>query len=787
MEDSIFIPSSPVIKEGRRGGGSPFQDSRWETFESSFEYDVRKEELKTSIMPLINNDDLKDKQVFAEVKYDEKSSSKSSRPANIWEDANLEIVQSVDPYTYTLLGTQEDFEQLKLLINESDFDTAKGNRSGVTTRQKNIAREVYAIAGIRDKNIGLENRIDLTISQYFIENKTGPIECIIELYPHIKRNEYEDHYKIITGHLGDDCIKMRNSSALEHGLSYNATLSLEEISYLLKRTVEFNFIKLISVAPSYISERSISNLDFTEWKLNEVKTNEIVGIVDSGVSSPLFNSTKLTTEKFRGKFTDESKNHGTSVGSRVLFGDNVELAVNGTLDSLTPIAKILDVQVLFLEGVSGKLMADNDKLLEALDSVTRRYPNVKIYNLSIANDGGILDERYVSELTEKIDKLARYKDILFVCVAGNNAICADVEYKDLFSTHIESTLVLPPGDNVCGITVGSITSKIDDNAGTSIENYPSPFTRKGLIRESVRKPELVAEGGNYLSMPAKQRLPYGESPDTISENMYGVITQGTDKPVPMNGTSISAPYISNQASIALDAINNSEIKEKLECEYNTVNLLRTMLVHSTGHDNHPAISDKDIAMAYGFGAPKIYDFFATNDNKVTIMYCDSLDMDHKVQKLLFQLPDFVANEKLKFTFTYSYLPPVNRNYEKYSMIDVSAKVRVPYERETKQGMELVHRYINPSTNKRSYDKKGSTINHFSKIVNTGLSSNALEVIVQMYLHEQIEKEHYGRTDELNQPYALALTIEDLSGEDKLKQALVEMGQIEALATLSVEV
>src|SRR5205807_6232819 len=139
---------------------------------------------------------------------------------------------------------------------------------------------------------------------------------------------------------------------------------------------------------------------------------------------------------------------------------------------------------------------DLDVLEKAIIKATNRFPDIRIYNLSIASRKP-LDEKHPSELTELLDKIARERDILFVCAAGNNTLFEHTEYPDIFNRDFHWVKVASPSDALNVLTVGAVCKVADQDSAAPAAGFPSPFTRGGLVRGVVKKPDLIAYGGNY--------------------------------------------------------------------------------------------------------------------------------------------------------------------------------------------------------------------------------------------------------------------------------------------------
>lgn len=792
MDDYIFIPSISVQRQRRSPGGKPFWDNFWKSFRAPDQYETRRLQLRDEVQPLLQTTLPQEANLYAEVEYTDGVTAKSNRPSRIWSDSHLEVVESTEKHKFTVSGKKEDFERLNAIIEASSFSNAKGG-TNVRPGDKTTSREVYAVAAIRNKNLGLEGRIDKPISDLVNLNAPDEIECIIELYQDRLGTEYDEIYRLLSIELHDGTftpnstkVTKRDRHALFNNMTYYAKLTVAEIRHLLEENETFNFIRLIRTAPNFSAQRSLLNIDMSGITIDPVQTNEIVGVFDSGITSPLMHRLRHNHEKFIKTHRDENTEHGTLVCSRVLFGEDIEKVITREIDHLTPVAKYLDVQVLYYDPNEDKTNSDDDELLKALDEVTSRYPDIKVFNFSVA-DTTPLDEKHPSELTERMDQLARERDVLFICVTGNNEVYRMVEYDELFSRFSNSTMLLAPGDTVGNLTIGSSATNVDDDSSAEVENSPSPFTRAGVIRGDVRKPDLVANGGNYLKPSVIENLPSPDYALTTSLQRYGVAgISESNTPRRDFGTSLSAPLITRESIIALDWLKRANIGTRLDCAGNYANLVKALVVHSTSETPLPSIDDPAVRAAYGYGIPSVGKIMHSSEDRVTILYCDELDGNTKKHKLLFELPEFVTSSDLEFTFTLAYTPPVDRNFEEYSMINVDGTVRVPYPA-IEDGEEVTkYKPLNPDSTWTNGKNKMSGISHFRKKKSGGIATSNLEVLVQMYTFKEYD-EKFSNKEEIKQKYSFALTIKDLSGNGRLRQELMQSSQIETLAPIEVEV
>src|SRR3989344_2545659 len=154
---TLLVPKEKSRREKKTGGG-PFWKAYWEkevktnpTYYAS-QYKKRISALDSIINNFRKKYNKADRRYYAEIKLDERSSSKSSEPTKLWAEAGLEIVETRErngEIFFTLSGLPEDFEKLNNITGLASFDNAFQG-SG---KNKDIARQVFAVTNIDIKNI----------------------------------------------------------------------------------------------------------------------------------------------------------------------------------------------------------------------------------------------------------------------------------------------------------------------------------------------------------------------------------------------------------------------------------------------------------------------------------------------------------------------------------------------------------------------------------------------------------------------------------------------------------
>jgi subtilisin family serine protease len=143
---------------------------------------------------------------------------------------------------------------------------------------------------------------------------------------------------------------------------------------------------------------------------------------------------------------------------------------------------------------TGEIVASYDEehllekqILQALQSFTERYDNVRVVNISFGDptlciSGG----KQQSVLASFIDELAHEHGLMFVIATGNND---EMDFPDKYPHYLyedgERCRIVDPASSVYALTVGSITqdyvSHKDEAILTPHQCYPSPFTRAGPV------------------------------------------------------------------------------------------------------------------------------------------------------------------------------------------------------------------------------------------------------------------------------------------------------------------
>lgn len=783
MASTWLIPKRRAYKTKRPGGGGQFWADYWNGFDDARGYAVKVHNHKATTSAIVSSNLPEDVRLYAEVKLNPRAKSKTSRPQEVWKATGLEVVASHDDTTFTISGYKDNFARLDSVLAASSFQSAKSG-AGIPKREMNVYREVFAVDTIEDKNVSIDGRLSRELQRLLQDPNTRSLDCLIEIYSDQNLSDYDKLFSQLDGDPAlTGAIQKRNREFFFGNMSFRGLLTGEQINLIL-RSPTFNFVYKVKHYPRLVAQRCVPTLEVSSVSLGDYLTNETVGIIDSGIEHPLLDG--LVVQKYnhiqRHRVTDT--NHGTFVASRLTFGHEV-FGLNGS--EVNPLGKILDIRVLCRKDQTSNevIVEDMDVLKGAIAEAINRHNDVSIYNLSI-NDKTQIDEQDIDEFTEFLDQIVYQRDVIIVCSVGNHDLFPAGDYQSIFSDPSLAVKIAPPGDALNVISVGSIAHIANEETLCPEVGHPSPFTRKGGIRADWKKPEFVEKGGNVKK---DESGVYQSDFQLASSRVYGVeglTTSGFQKDI---GTSFSAPIVARECALLLDYIKKSNFGSLLDYSGNKLNLIKTLLVHSTGRIQQALVENEDLKRAVGFGVPGHEAVIHDIEDEATLVYCDKIEYEHRKHRLVFRLPESLLGKPVDFLFTLSYNPPVDKNYpDEYKMITLmpSLGLQIPTVDEEGNPGKPKYKALSKSHSWENYKNKKYNTHHL-RVSTRSLKSLDVEIQVQMSVSEKYEKKYLGRENELVQPYSLALTVIDKEQQGTLRNELLLTQQFEQLVENSVSI
>ncbi len=292
----------------------------------------------------------------------------------------------------------------------------------------------------------------------------------------------------------------------------------------------------------------------------------IVGILDTGIAAPLLEPWVQARETYD-VAPELDPHHGTFVAGLVLAGREI----NSDESCFGPDSAVLvDAQVLSASGT------DEHLLLERIDEVVRKHPEVRVWNCSFAIPMELNPVKY-SVFAAELDRLSSELGILFVQAAGNYN---DTPQRTWPPSVPLADGIATPAEAVNSLVVGSLSHR----GGMSPVGAPASYSRRGPGFGGQTKPDVCFWSGDFG--------PSGELPFAGIRSILP-----TDEIGESVGTSFAAPLVSSIAAnvwVGLEESNEFAVSPAL---------VKGLLVHSASlnRNSRPAVADRNY---YGAGVPQ---------------------------------------------------------------------------------------------------------------------------------------------------------------------------------------
>lgn len=356
----------------------------------------------------------------------------------------------------------------------------------------------------------------------------------------------------------------------------------------------------------------------------------VIGLVDSGLTSghPLLESATLASDvlhrSFGGRAGDEY-GHGTALGGLLLYGDVLAAARAGRFE---PSFWLASVRVLDHEGYEPEDANTVRLITDAIRHLVEEY-ECRVINLSFGDPSSPYIGGKTSALAAALDTAIRRYGLLLVVSAGNlyfDELAPQAQMLGRWPQYLTDAgfEIVDPAQAALAITVGAISrhdAASSDGAHRSVvasAGGPAPFTRHGPgVLQSI-KPELAADGGNWVF----DRRTNAPAPDHAVE----VISTSNRYPAELLaanlGTSVAAGQVAHIAGL-------------LETAYPELDPLtwRALLLQGAGHET--AMTDafghldgaehaSALRAVAGYGQPTWERCGLSQDNRVVLYAEDEL-------------------------------------------------------------------------------------------------------------------------------------------------------------------
>lgn len=269
----------------------------------------------------------------------------------------------------------------------------------------------------------------------------------------------------------------------------------------------------------------------------------IVGLIDSGISPNNLYLQPWIVDRDEEDVPamDQDNSHGTFIAGLIVNGREFNHS-----DPAFPHSKARIVDIVAMP----KGGTNDCALLETIRRVIPKYPQVKVWNLSINDSEKTCQDTCFSTFAMALDEIQQQYGVTFINSAGNHNNLRTWPPTEPLE---EQDRIAPPADTALGITVGSVAHLFHANSLVK-QGDPSPFSRRGPGAAFLPKPEICHYGGNLDLRGTCSQL------GIVSLGRDGNLVEGV-------GTSYAAPWVST-------------IMTHLRAGNISANLAKALLIHS---------------------------------------------------------------------------------------------------------------------------------------------------------------------------------------------------------------
>lgn len=239
--------------------------------------------------------------------------------------------------------------------------------------------------------------------------------------------------------------------------------------------------------------------------------------------------------------------HGSSVASRVVFGDLDFIAHSNILPQ--PTCSYFEVRAAERRSNANRILIRAESVAAAVSNVINGAPDVRVFNLSFDSERSLdaLREtapayfRQVLKVMEDFDNLAFDEDTLLVVAAGNVKPGNIPNPESRYPGHFTDERWQLHSYSRCfnALTCGGTNPRMTSTGLAEVEDAPSPFSRLGPGFAGSPKPDFCAPAGN-TNADYEQQTGLG----------VGAIS-AVGEAMEVFGTSHAAPLLAREAAFVL--------------------------------------------------------------------------------------------------------------------------------------------------------------------------------------------------------------------------------------------
>ncbi len=489
---------------------------------------------------------------------------------------------------------------------------------------------------------------------------------------------------------------------------------------------------------------SVNAIDLNDLELDEniqIENLPVVAVLDSGVNFPDGLASLILRHWKDALSSGGDTEHGTKVAGRVAFRylcDQLPAA------KVIPRTRIIDCNIL-----DGSVPINI--FVKRIQNAVETFADIsKVYNLS-ANSKTPIEGDEMSILGYELDALQLKKNVQFIVSSGNHQLWS-VEPKLENILEDDDSRISAPADSMLSIVVGAASGETHPNSLSSANEIAS-YSRRGPGFNGFFKPDLTAYGGSIAYVAGSVSVP---------EDKYSLLLDKNGKLTPDAGTSFTAPIVAGDFAEILNITPNQDIL-----------LAKALLYHNAIPIwDEESVTDEELTFAhnlYGRGMSDVDGSKYSSPSKVTFVRTGSLNRTTKERVKLY-MPEILAAQVgrnvAKVSVTCMSMPPVDRTKGTEYL---GAYVRASLKKSSSNG-----KLIPVQQKFREGRQKWDVCHQFSKLFTT-FQAGDWQVWLELFSRWE--------TENMDVPYALVITIEDVSNTLDVYSEVEALNRYHAINTI----
>lgn len=298
-----------------------------------------------------------------------------------------------------------------------------------------------------------------------------------------------------------DAATMVEASLPQHMSGVEADLSPKRHAELLQVLAEQPLVRSVDLPPILETTPASVGTNLGAFALSQPRAGvdyPTVAIIDGGVNAAALGKWCVGDAGLV-PATDRNEDHGTFIAGLLSAGHAMNPSLSADMEPVG--CRIFDIDLFPKRELRNAYYADLEELFDVLDEkikVAKKEHGVRVFNLSFSL-GERLSRLAYSVQADRLDRIARANDVIFVVAAGNLKANrppwpdkANDAVVMLASFGVDNHQITSPSEHLLGLTVGAVNPV---GVVGHVPQLPTTYTRRGPGVGGSRKPDLAHYGG----------------------------------------------------------------------------------------------------------------------------------------------------------------------------------------------------------------------------------------------------------------------------------------------------